>query len=68
MGRRQAAHLAAAATNEATGAQVTARILDKCAFGGLGLDAPAFAQIDTDGRGVANGHLSVSYQFVDSQD
>ncbi|KAJ1276075.1 hypothetical protein BS78_05G186300 [Paspalum vaginatum] len=54
--------------NEATAAQVTVRILDMCAFGGLGLDPPAFAQLDTDGHGVVNGRLSVSYQYVDCHD
>ncbi|CAL4992166.1 unnamed protein product [Urochloa decumbens] len=54
--------------NEATGAQVRVRILDKCAFGGLGLDPEAFVQVDTDGHGVVNGKLSVSYQFVECQD
>ncbi|KAF8700106.1 hypothetical protein HU200_034469 [Digitaria exilis] len=55
-------------TNDATGAQVTVRILDKCAFGGLGLDPPAFQEIDTDGHGAVNGKLSVSYEYVDCQD
>ncbi|XP_066341834.1 pathogenesis-related protein PR-4-like [Miscanthus floridulus] len=35
---------------------------------GLDLDISVFQQIDTDGGGMANGHLSVDYQFVDWQD
>lgn len=51
-------------TNTGTGAQVTVRIVDQCSNGGLDLDEGAFKQIDTDGRGYAQGHLTVNYQFV----
>ena len=54
--------------NAATGAQATVRILDRCSFGGLGLDPLVFNQLDTDGHGVVTGQLTVSYQFVDCQD
>ncbi|KAL6654880.1 hypothetical protein ACP70R_008345 [Stipagrostis hirtigluma subsp. patula] len=54
--------------NEATGAQATVRILDRCSFGGLGLDPFVFNQLDTDGHGAVTGQLTVSYQFVDCQD
>ncbi|KAJ1276076.1 hypothetical protein BS78_05G186400 [Paspalum vaginatum] len=53
-------------TNAATGASVTVRIVDQCSNGGLDLDYDtAFSKIDTNGAGVAAGHLTVSYQFVD---
>ncbi|KAK8329001.1 hypothetical protein V6Z11_A11G289200 [Gossypium hirsutum] len=51
-------------TNRATRAQVTVRIVDQCSNGGLDLDVALFQQIDTDGRGHAQGHLMVDYQFV----
>ncbi|KAG8479089.1 hypothetical protein CXB51_028980 [Gossypium anomalum] len=51
-------------TNRATRAQVTVRIVDQCSNGGLDLDVAVFQQIDTDGRGHAQGHLMVDYQFV----
>ncbi|XP_010675460.2 pathogenesis-related protein PR-4 [Beta vulgaris subsp. vulgaris] len=51
-------------TNMATGAQVTVRIVDQCSNGGLDLDVNVFNQIDTNGQGVAQGHLQVNYQFV----
>nr|TKW01423.1 hypothetical protein SEVIR_8G179400v2 [Setaria viridis] len=54
--------------NAATGAQATVRILDRCSFGGLGLDPFVFNQLDTDGHGAVTGQLTVSYQFVDCQD
>ena len=40
------------------------RVLDRCSFGGLGLDPFVFNQLDTDGHGAVTGHLTVSYQFV----
>ncbi|KAF3454315.1 hypothetical protein FNV43_RR04762 [Rhamnella rubrinervis] len=51
-------------TNRATGAQATVRVVDQCQNGGLDLDVNVFRQIDTDGRGYAQGHLMVNYQFV----
>ncbi|MBA0742400.1 hypothetical protein Gogos_015464 [Gossypium gossypioides] len=50
--------------NRATRAQVTVRVVDQCSNGGLDLDVAVFQQIDTDGRGHAQGHLMVDYQFV----
>ncbi|EEF31099.1 pathogenesis-related protein PR-4 [Ricinus communis] len=55
-------------TNTGTGAQVTVRVVDQCSNGGLDLDEGVFRQIDTDGRGIAQGHLIVSYQFVNCGD
>ncbi|KAL5204618.1 hypothetical protein ABZP36_009489 [Zizania latifolia] len=56
-------------TNTATGAQITARIVDQCANGGLDLDwDTVFTKIDTDGQGYQKGHLIVDYQFVDCGD
>ncbi|KAG0529742.1 hypothetical protein BDA96_05G124000 [Sorghum bicolor] len=55
-------------TNRATGASTVARVVDQCDNGGLDLDISVFKQIDTDGGGMANGHLSVDYSFVDCQD
>ncbi|AQK49882.1 pathogenesis-related protein PR-4 [Zea mays] len=55
-------------TNSATQASTVARVVDQCDNGGLDLDISVFQQIDTDGGGMANGHLSVDYQFVDCQD
>ncbi|KAL6659801.1 hypothetical protein ACP70R_000105 [Stipagrostis hirtigluma subsp. patula] len=55
-------------TNTATGAQTVARVVDQCSNGGLDLDVSVFQQIDTDGGGMAHGHLVVDYQFVDCQD
>jgi len=51
-------------TNTGTGAEATVRIVDQCSNGGLDLDAGVFRQLDTDGRGNAQGHLIVNYQFV----
>ncbi|CAD6256480.1 unnamed protein product [Miscanthus lutarioriparius] len=55
-------------TNSVTGASATVRIVDDCGGinGGeaLGMDTPVFHQIDTDGRGMADGQLEVNYQFV----
>ena len=51
-------------TNTATGAQQTVRIVDQCANGGLDLDVNVFRKLDTDGRGYAQGHLTVNYSFV----
>ncbi|KAG1334065.1 pathogenesis-related protein PR-4 [Cocos nucifera] len=55
-------------TNTATGAQATVRIVDQCSNGGLDLDHPVFSQLDTNGQGIAQGHLIVNYQFVDCGD
>ncbi|CAB4283316.1 unnamed protein product [Prunus armeniaca] len=55
-------------TNTATGAQVTVRIVDQCSNGGLDLDVNVFNQIDTNGQGNAQGHLTVNYDFVDCGD
>ncbi|KAJ0079592.1 hypothetical protein Patl1_23286 [Pistacia atlantica] len=55
-------------TNSGTGAQATVRIVDQCSNGGLDLDAAVFKQLDTDGRGNAQGHLIVNYQFVNCGD
>lgn len=56
-------------TNTATGAQITARIVDQCSNGGLDLDYDTvFSKIDTNGLGMQQGHLTVNYQFVDCGD
>ncbi|KAG2696645.1 hypothetical protein I3760_07G068100 [Carya illinoinensis] len=55
-------------TNSGTNAQETVRIVDQCSNGGLDLDAGVFQKLDTDGKGNAQGHLIVSYQFVDCGD
>jgi len=56
-------------TNSATGVSTTVRIVDQCSNGGLDLDYDtAFSKIDTDGSGVRDGHLTVSYQFVNCGD
>ncbi|XP_044477605.1 pathogenesis-related protein PR-4-like [Mangifera indica] len=55
-------------TNSRTGAQAIVRIVDQCSNGGLDLDAAVFNQLDTDGRGYAQGHLIVNYQFVNCGD
>jgi len=55
-------------TNTATGAQVTVRIVDQCSNGGLDMDVNVFNQIDTNGQGVQNGHLTVNYSFVNCGD
>ena len=55
-------------TNSGTGAQTTARIVDQCSNGGLDLDQGVFNKIDTDGQGYAQGHLTVSYEFVNCGD
>ncbi|KAM0911387.1 hypothetical protein ACQ4PT_013536 [Festuca glaucescens] len=55
-------------TNRATGARTLARVVDQCANGGLDLDLAVFQRIDTNGRGAANGHLVVDYEFVGCQD
>lgn len=57
-------HDATQVTNQATGAQTTVRIIDQCSNGGLDLDQGVFNQLDTNGQGYAQGHLTVSYQFV----
>ena len=55
-------------TNRATGAKTVARVVDQCDNGGLDLDVSVFRQLDTDGGGMSNGHLSVDYEFVGCQD
>ncbi|KAK7285136.1 hypothetical protein RJT34_19896 [Clitoria ternatea] len=55
-------------TNTRTNAQQTVRIVDQCSNGGLDLDIGVFQQIDTDGNGMRQGHLTVNYQFVDCGD
>jgi len=55
-------------TNTATGTQATVRIIDQCSNGGLDLDQGVFNQLDTNGQGVANGFLTVNYQFVNCGD
>ena len=55
-------------TNRATGARTVARVVDQCDNGGLDLDVAVFQRIDTDGGGVAKGHLVVAYQFVGCND
>ncbi|PRQ41818.1 putative rlpA-like protein, double-psi beta-barrel [Rosa chinensis] len=55
-------------TNTATGAQATVRIVDQCSNGGLDLDVNVFNQIDTNGIGYQQGHLTVNYDFVDCGD
>ncbi|GMY20844.1 pathogenesis-related protein PR-4-like [Fagus crenata] len=55
-------------TNTGTGAQITVRIVDQCSNGGLDLDVGVFQKIDTDGKGNAQGHLTVNYQFVNCGD
>ncbi|KAL0005543.1 hypothetical protein SO802_013104 [Lithocarpus litseifolius] len=55
-------------TNTGTGAQATVRIIDQCSNGGLDLDVGVFQKLDTDGKGNAQGHLIVNYQFVDCGD
>lgn len=51
-------------TNTRTGARAKVRIVDKCGNGGLDLDQGVFKQLETDGRGYAQGHLMVNYMFV----
>ena len=56
-------------TNTATGASITARIVDQCSNGGLDLDYDTvFSKIDTNGAGYNAGHLTVNYQFVNCGD
>ncbi|OVA13848.1 Chitin-binding [Macleaya cordata] len=55
-------------TNRGTGAQTTVRIVDQCSNGGLDLDQGVFSQLDTNGRGYADGHMFVDYQFVNCGD
>uniref|UniRef100_A0A0D9XTR0 Barwin domain-containing protein n=1 Tax=Leersia perrieri TaxID=77586 RepID=A0A0D9XTR0_9ORYZ len=50
-------------TNTATGVRATARVVDQCSNGGLDLYVAVFRQIDTDGGGMASGHLVVDYEF-----
>uniref|UniRef100_A0A0E0J3S7 Barwin domain-containing protein n=1 Tax=Oryza nivara TaxID=4536 RepID=A0A0E0J3S7_ORYNI len=55
--------------SKATGAQTTARIVDKCTNGGLDLDwDTVFSKIDTDGQGFQRGHLTIDYSFVNCGD
>jgi hypothetical protein len=56
-------------TNTATGAQITARIVDQCSNGGLDLDYDTvFTKIDSNRQGFQQGHLTVNYQFIDCGD
>ncbi|XVF31103.1 hypothetical protein REPUB_Repub16aG0116700 [Reevesia pubescens] len=55
-------------TNTGTGTQATVRIVDQCSNGGLDLDVNVFRQLDTNGVGIAQGHLIVNYDFVDCGD
>ncbi|GLT48382.1 hypothetical protein SLA2020_220120 [Shorea laevis] len=55
-------------TNTATGAQAKVRIIDQCSNGGLDLDSNVFNQLDTNGKGYAQGHLNVNYKFVNCGD
>ncbi|KAL4200046.1 hypothetical protein AMTRI_Chr03g147740 [Amborella trichopoda] len=55
-------------TNRGTGTQRTVRIVDQCSNGGLDLEEGVFRQLDTNGRGIAEGHLMVDYQFVNCGD
>ncbi|CAN6371880.1 unnamed protein product [Urochloa humidicola] len=55
-------------TNRATGAKTVARVVDQCDNGGLDLDISVFKNLDSDGGGMFNGHLSVDYEFVGCQD
>ncbi|KAE8705536.1 Pathoproteinsis-related protein PR-4B [Hibiscus syriacus] len=55
-------------TNTATRAQATVRIVDQCSNGGLDLDVNVFNRLDTNGRGKANGFLTVNYEFVNCGD
>ncbi|NP_001351682.1 pathogenesis-related protein PR-4 precursor [Cicer arietinum] len=55
-------------TNTATGSQVTVRIVDQCSNGGLDLDVNVFNQLDTNGQGNQQGHLTVNYTFVNCGD
>ncbi|TKY52124.1 Pathogenesis-related protein PR-4B [Spatholobus suberectus] len=55
-------------TNTGTGAQLTVRIVDQCANGGLDLDVNVFNKLDTDGKGYQRGSLTVNYNFVNCGD
>ncbi|KAI3856765.1 hypothetical protein MKX03_022379 [Papaver bracteatum] len=55
-------------TNRGTGAQTTVRIVDQCSNGGLDLEEAVFRQIDTNGRGINDGHMFVDYRFVNCGD
>nr|GMC91052.1 pathogenesis-related protein PR-4 [Ipomoea batatas] len=67
-GLTRSSSLTVRVTNTATRAQVTVRIVDQCANGGLDLDVNVFNQLDTDGQGYARGHLIVNYDFVNCND
>lgn len=55
-------------TNSGTRAQEIVRIVDQCANGGLDLDEGVFKKLDTNGIGYQQGHLIVSYEFVNCND
>ncbi|XP_060218198.1 pathogenesis-related protein PR-4A [Lycium barbarum] len=55
-------------TNTGTGTQATVRIVDQCSNGGLDLDVNVFNQLDTNGLGNQQGHLTVNYEFVNCND
>lgn len=41
------------------------RIVDECSNGGLDLDIGVFQKLDVTGNGIAQGYLTVDYEFVD---
>lgn len=55
-------------TNTGTGTEATVRIVDQCANGGLDLDVNVFRQLDTNGVGNQQGHLTLNYRFVNCAD
>ncbi|GMY33079.1 pro-hevein [Fagus crenata] len=55
-------------TNAWTGVETTVRIVDQCSNGGLDLDVGVFQKLDTNGRGYAQGHVMVNYQFMNCGD
>ncbi|KAB1996010.1 hypothetical protein ERO13_D13G175200v2 [Gossypium hirsutum] len=55
-------------TNTGTGNQATVRIVDQCQNNGLDLDVNVFRQLDSNGVGIANGYLTVNYEFVNCGD
>ncbi|WP_438794039.1 hypothetical protein [Salmonella sp. NW1113] len=51
-------------TNTETRDQQIVRIVDQCSNGGLDLDVNVFKKLDTNGNGIARGHMIVNYEFV----
>ncbi|GAB4836060.1 hypothetical protein Ancab_000977 [Ancistrocladus abbreviatus] len=41
---------------------MTVRIINQCSSGGLDLNINVFKKLDTNGRGYAQGHLTINYQ------